>query len=110
MMPGSLRRFGFLSRGKVPINGEVRVVIAIDYHTAISRARKQDAVRSPVVRTLHRLGLSGLNTAESGSLRQAFVAYNYHIQGGMVLARLALGETSPCHGIRMGATLCTFRL
>lgn len=85
-------------------------MVAIVYHTAVSRVRKHVAVCSPDARTLHRLGLAGFNAAESSSLRQAFVAYNFHIQGGIVLARLALGKPSPCHGIRMGAALCTFRL
>jgi hypothetical protein len=84
--------------------------MAIDYHTAVSRARKLVAVYSPDARTLHRLGLAGFNATESSSLRQAFVAYSNHIQGGMVFARLALGKPSPCHGIRMGAALCIFRL
>ncbi len=92
------------------LSGEARMIMAIDYHAAVSRARKHDAVCSPGARTPHRLGLEGFNAAESSSLRQAFVAYSYDIQGGMVIARLAIGKPSPCHGIRMGAALCTFRL
>ncbi len=85
-------------------------MMAINYLTAVPRARKLVAVCSSDARALRRLGLAGFNAIESSSLHQAFVAYSKHIQGGMVLARMTLGIPSPCHGIRMGAALCTFRL